>query len=546
MWRSEFMKCAVVIPTLNAVRQGYWQDVLQSLASQTIPIDLKVIVDSASTDQTRATARTYGWKCIGIHRNNFDHGLTRTRMLRYLLRCGFDTVVFLSQDVIPAAPDTLEKLIRFLWEHDIVGCYGKQISPRKDSLNAWQRRCCYPDHSCVKSISSVAEDGFMAAFFSNAFSAWKIESALAYGGFEKTRFGEDTLLAARILSAGGKTGYCAQAIARHEHTNHFPGLFWRGFQVGSFHRAHPELLEYFGSPFRRGKEMHPPFSLLIPLSVKLAGYLTGRYLEKLLPLLIFLLIWLLLIPVFLVSDFPKRDVAARYAPMAEAFASGDWRFAFHPRITPLLPVCAGGWTWLFRCSGYFACQAVATLFLTLGVFPLYAGCRRIYGFRVAAVSCFLLAGCAYLIRLGYFGLRETGSLLAVLVLFYAAARLKESSKNVAGWLWFAIGESLLLLSRGDVAPFAALAFVILFLWDCIGHGHPLRSLATGASILVLLLPQLTYNYQMIGYPVPELRHAVVLRLICEKIPVLGFLCNSDPELSLDIVAPEVLGGNDDD
>ena len=232
--------------------------------------------------------------------------------------------------------------------------------------------------------------------------------------------------------------------------------------------------------------------------------------------------------------------------MAEAFASGDWRFAFHPRITPLLPVCAGGWTWLFRCSGYFACQAVATLFLTLGVFPLYAGCRRIYGFRVAAVSCFLLAGCAYLIRLGYFGLRETGSLLAVLVLFYAAARLKESSKNVAGWLWFAIGESLLLLSRGDVAPFAALAFVILFLWDCIGHGHPLRSLATGASILVLLLPQLTYNYQMIGYPVPELRHAVVLRLICEKIPVLGFLCNSDPELSLDIVAPEVLGGNDDD
>ena len=143
------MKCAVVIPTLNAVRQGYWQEVLQSLASQTIPIDLKVIVDSASTDQTRAFARAYGWKCIGIHRNNFDHGLTRTRMLRYLLRCGFDTVVFLSQDVIPAAPDTLEKLIRFLWEHDIVGCYGKQISPRKDSLNAWQRRCCYPDHSCV-------------------------------------------------------------------------------------------------------------------------------------------------------------------------------------------------------------------------------------------------------------------------------------------------------------------------------------------------------------------------------------------------------------
>lgn len=298
------MKCAVVIPTLNAVRQGYWQEVLNALASQTIQIDLKVIVDSSSTDQTRALALAYGWKCIGIHRSNFNHGLIRTRMLHYLHRRGFDTVVFLSQDVIPVAPDSLEKLTCFLWGHNIAGCYGKQINQHEHSLNAWQRNRCYPDQSCVKSISSVAEDGLMTAFFSNAFSAWKIETALAYGGFEKTNFGEDTLLAVRILSAGGKTGYCAQAVSRHEHANHLPGLFLRGFQIGSFHRSHPELLDRFGSPFKHGEKIRPPLFLLIPLGVKMAGYLTGRYLKKLLAGLLFLLICLL-ISVLLISCFPK-------------------------------------------------------------------------------------------------------------------------------------------------------------------------------------------------------------------------------------------------
>ena len=131
------MKCAVVIPALNAVRRGFFRNVLSSLEAQTFHFDLKVIVDSASADQTRALAEAYGWKCIGIRRKNFNHGLVRTRMLRYLHGRGFDTVVFLSQDVVPTAPDTLEKLIHFLWDHDIAGCYGRQISLHEHSLNAW-------------------------------------------------------------------------------------------------------------------------------------------------------------------------------------------------------------------------------------------------------------------------------------------------------------------------------------------------------------------------------------------------------------------------
>lgn len=539
------MKAAIVIPTLNAVRCGFWQEVLTSIAGQTFPVELKVIVDSHSSDQTREQAASFGWKCLGIHRKNFNHGLIRTRILHYLRRRGFDTVIFLSQDAVLTRPDALETLIRFLRRHsEITGCYGRQISLREHSLNAWQRQRCYPEQSRIQSDADIKQDGLMAAFCSNAFSAWRIDSVLEYGGFEKTAFGEDMLLAAKVLSAGGKIGYCAEAAIRHEHADDPLALFQRGFQVGWFHRTHPELLKQFGSPLRGRIRKRPPFLLLFPLGIKFTGYLAGRYQERLLPWLAFLLIWLLLLPLFFLSDFPKRDVAFRYAPMAEAFAAGEWRFAFHPRVTPLLPVCAGILVQIFSCSSRLACQLAATLFLSLGLFPLYAGCRRIYGFRIAALSAILPAGCSYLIRLGYYGLRESGSLLGILLIFYAVVLLRQSSRSVGGFLCFALGETLLLLSRGDVALFGMLAFSGLFLWDCVRNGHPLRTFAAGVLMMLLLLPQLAYNYRMIGYPVPELRHAVIMRSLCKMIPGLSFLRNPTPEMALDIISPGMAEGEE--
>ena len=48
--------------------------------------------------------------------------------------------------------------------------------------------------------------------------------------------------------------------------------------------------------------------------------------------------------------------------------NGDWTFAFHPRVTPLLPVCAGIFVKLFSCGGFLACQLAASLLLSLCVF----------------------------------------------------------------------------------------------------------------------------------------------------------------------------------
>ena len=165
------MKTALVIPTLNAVKRGFWYDLLRSVAEQTLHLDLKLVVDSESNDQTSELAAARGWKCLRIRRGNFNHGDTRRRIVRYLHHKGFDTVVFLSQDAVLSEPGALDKLTKFLWNNPVAGCYGKQISLHEHTLNAWQRERCYPDSSRIKTQADIARDGLMASFCSNAFSA---------------------------------------------------------------------------------------------------------------------------------------------------------------------------------------------------------------------------------------------------------------------------------------------------------------------------------------------------------------------------------------
>ena len=59
------------------------------------------------------------------------------------------------------------------------------------------------------------------------------------------------------------------------------------------------------------------------------------------PWFYFLLALVLALPPFFLTTIPPVDVATRYAPMAEAFARGDWGYAFHPRV-PLLQSVIGG------------------------------------------------------------------------------------------------------------------------------------------------------------------------------------------------------------
>ena len=535
------MKTAVVVPTLNAVKRGFWYELLRAIAEQRLKIDLKLIVDSDSNDQTVELAAALGWKCLRHDRRNFNHGLTRARIVRYLASKGFDTVIFLSQDVVLSEPDTLKKLTDFLWNHpEISGCYGKQISLHEKTLNAWQRERCYPNVSRIRTAADIPRDGLMAAFFSNAFAAWKIRDLIRFGNFPKTDFGEDTLLAAHILKSGGSIGYCTEAIAIHEHSNAPFELFRRGWQIGNFHRLNPNLLSSFrNASVKKIARKNIPAGVVLPLAIKVLGYCSARFRDIVLPALLFLLLWLLLAPCIILEDYPLPDVAMRYAPMAEAFARHDWLFAFHPRITPLLPVSAGLTASVLHCGGFLACKLASSLFLSLSIFPLYAATRRLFGRPVALCTALLFIVCPYILRFGYYGSRESGTIFGLLLCVYAAVLLSQtqSPRRYAPWCWFALGETVILLSRGDMALFAALLYAGLFIWDCIRFRIPFRSVLTGFAVLILITPLLCCNRRLTGYPVLDTRHATIFNHVSEKIPSLKQLVYSDPVMPVDIVTP---------
>lgn len=531
------MKTALVILSRNAVRRGVWSRVLDAVDKQDFRTDERIVYDSESDDSTVAAAIGHGWKIETVRRAEFDHGATRDRIVRELAGRGFDAVVFLSQDALLASPGALGKLVGFLRGHDVAGCYGRQIDTRGRSLEAWQRERCYPENSAVKTIADAPRLKLLTPFFSNAFAAWKLSAVIDLGGFTRTGFGEDMLLAAKALEAGGAVGYCAEAAVIHEHPETLPGLFRRGRAVGDLHRRHPELLRRFGAPGR--PPLGKKFFLILPqFLVKSLGYVWGRHRERFTPWLVFLALWLFMLPAIVMFDYPQADVATRYAPMAEAFAAGDWRFAFHPRIPPLLPICAGMLVRLCSCDGAVACRIAGALFLSFALFPLYWGVRRMYGARVATVSAMLYAGCAWLFRFGYYGLREPLCVFAVLMLFLAAVRMRMRSSSWRWYLVFAAAEAMLLLSRGDLALFVLATLTMLLVWDLYRHHHPLRTLAVVAAMLAMLIPLLLYNYRMIGYPVPEVRHGMFMRdRLCRWAPWLRVLENPHPEISMDVKMP---------
>ena len=121
----------------------------------------------------------------------------------------------------------------------------------------------------------------------------------------------------------------------------------------------------------------------------------------------------------------------------------------------------------------------------------------------------------------------------LLLLFWAAAKLSRHPEKWGGYLGFTFAEVILLTVRGDLALFAAAAFVVFAIWDLIAHRHPLRTLGAAALTLLLMSPLLSYNYRMIGYPVAEFRQGVALRAVCRKFPKLAFLSNPRPRLKLE-------------
>lgn len=234
----------IIIPTRNA--SGCLPRLMAKLNTQTFKDYELIVIDSSSTDDTAAIAGAANAKVIIIPEAEFDHGGTRALAAR---QAKGETLVFLTQDVLPCDDSAIETLMKPLADnHQIAAVFGRQIAYPDASLWAQHLRMFnYPQTSYEHILADRQKYGLKAAFFSNSFSAYR-KSALEEIGYFRERliFGEDTCAAADLLLKGRKIAYLAEAKVFHSHNYTICQDFRRYFDIGVFHRNEKWLLSQFG------------------------------------------------------------------------------------------------------------------------------------------------------------------------------------------------------------------------------------------------------------------------------------------------------------
>lgn len=237
------MKCSVCIPTYNA--GPLIGRLLSSLMKQTIPCEVFVI-DSSSMDNTANIAESYGARTLIINKKDFDHGGTRN-----LAAAGTsgDILFFLTQDIDFADEYALQNLISpFHNDKKIAAIYGRQL-PNADAspFSAHLRLFNYPDTSYKRGMEDRSVYGIKTVFFSNSFSAYRRSALEEIGWFKKGLiFGEDTHAVAKLLFAGYRVAYAADALVYHSHNYTAFQEFKRYFDIGVLHRTEDWILKEFG------------------------------------------------------------------------------------------------------------------------------------------------------------------------------------------------------------------------------------------------------------------------------------------------------------
>lgn len=237
-------RISLIIPTLNGA--ATLPEFFGALKVQSLTPYEIIVIDSSSDDHTVAVSRDAGATVMVIARESFDHGGTRTAAARMAQG---EILVFFTQDAILADREALGRLVEPLLQHDHVGCtYGRQLPARNaDPIAAHLRGFNYPPHSQCRSYADRFRYGLKTVFISNSFAAYRKEVLASCEYFNNGLiFGEDTCTLGKILLAGYKVCYVAEAEVYHSHNYSLIEDFRRAFDIGVLHKRQSWLLAAYG------------------------------------------------------------------------------------------------------------------------------------------------------------------------------------------------------------------------------------------------------------------------------------------------------------
>ena len=205
-------------------------------------------------------------------------------------------MLFMTQDAVPVDAYLIENLVRAMEEEEAATAYGRQLpDDTVGVIEHYTREFNYPAKSYVKSQKDLETMGIKTYFCSNVCAMYRKDVYEKMGGFVlHTIFNEDMIMASKVIQAGYKIAYVAEAMVIHAHKYTYRQQFTRNFDLAVSQRQYHEIFDGVKSEsegmrlvkntmkylFRHGKWYLVP-DLIFQSGFKFLGYRFGKKYDKL-------------------------------------------------------------------------------------------------------------------------------------------------------------------------------------------------------------------------------------------------------------------------
>lgn len=293
------MEVTVLIPTWKPDER--LDELLRRLSRQTLLPSRVLLLNTVDEDQDGGLTDLVDeyrdcfpvLSVFHIEKRQFDHGGTRHLGMTF---ADTELVLCMTQDAVPKDRHLVSALARYFEDPLVGAAYARQLAVRGSSpLERYTRSFNYPDTSRVKSKEDLESLGIKTFFCSDVCAMWRRDIYLEMGGFErKTIFNEDMILAGKMIQAGYRIAYAADAMVWHSHSYSCVKQLKRNFDLGVSQADHPEIFSMAsstGEGIRLVKQtaswlIRSAHAALLPKLIldsgcKYLGYFLGRRYRKL-------------------------------------------------------------------------------------------------------------------------------------------------------------------------------------------------------------------------------------------------------------------------
>lgn len=246
------MEVTVLIPTWKPDER--LDELLRRLSRQTLLPSRVLLLNTVDEDQDGGLTDLVDeyrdcfpvLSVFHIEKRQFDHGGTRHLGMTF---ADTELVLCMTQDAVPKDRHLVSALARYFEDPLVGAAYARQLAVRGSSpLERYTRSFNYPDTSRVKSKEDLESLGIKTFFCSDVCAMWRRDIYLEMGGFERrTIFNEDMILAGKMIQAGYRIAYAADAMVWHSHSYSCVKQLKRNFDLGVSQADHPEVFSMASS-----------------------------------------------------------------------------------------------------------------------------------------------------------------------------------------------------------------------------------------------------------------------------------------------------------